>query len=493
MRRTAVIDVVGLTGALIGDHTPRIREFAARGDQAVVEPAFPAVTCTAQSTYLTGTAPHAHGIVGNGWYNRELAEVQFWKQSNHLVQGKKLWEELRERDPQFTCAKLFWWYNMYSTADFSITPRPMYPADGRKVFDIYTNPGSLRQDIQRDLGPFPFPCFWGPAAGLDSPQGSADAVSRWIAESARWIENKYHPTLNLIYLPHLDYNLQRHGTYKRAADVSPAGQTAKQDRRQDAGSTLNPAIHRDLREIDSIVGGLIDFFQKRMVQVILLSEYGITNVNKPIHINRLFREQAEPWLAIREELGLELLDPGASEVFAVADHRVAHVYLNNRSLESKVRDLIERETGATVLNAKEQAALGIDHPRAGDLVAIAPEGAWFTYYYWLNDEVAPDFARTVDIHRKPGYDPAELFLDPGLTNPRLKIAWRLLRKKLGFRMLMDVIPLDASLVKGSHGARPKNSSDWPVLIAERNSLPPNSQVHATDVYHILKRCVLDRE
>jgi predicted AlkP superfamily pyrophosphatase or phosphodiesterase len=328
---------------------------------------------------------------------------------------------------------------------------------------------------------------------VDSPQGSADAVSRWIAESARWIENRDHPTLNLIYLPHLDYNLQRHGPYELAADVSSAGQKEKQNHRQDAGSTLNPAIHRDLREIDSIVGGLIDFFQKRMVQVILLSEYGITNVNKPIHINRLFREQGGPWLAIRKELGLELLDAGASDVFAVADHQVAHVYLNNRSLESKVRDLIERETGATVLNAKEQAALGIDHPRAGDLVAIAPEGAWFTYYYWLNDDVAPDFARTVDIHRKPGYDPAELFLDPGLTNPKLKIAWRLLRKKLGFRMLMDVIPLDASLVKGSHGARPKNVSDWPVLIAEKNSLPPNSQVHATDVYHILKRCVLDRE
>lgn len=493
MRRTAVINVVGLTDALIGEHTPRIRDFAARGDKASIEPAFPAVTCTAQSTYLTGTTPHAHGIVGNGWYNRELAEVQFWKQSNHIVHGRKLWEELRERDPKFTCAKLFWWYNMFSSADFSITPRPMYPADGRKVFDIYTSPGSVRRDIQRDLGAFPFPCFWGPAAGVDTPQGAADAVSRWIAESAKWIENKYHPTLSLIYLPHLDYNLQRRGAFV-GDEVSSLTSNNEKLEPPDVGSyKVNPAIHRDLREIDSIVGGLIDFFRKQLVRVVLVSEYGITNVNKSIPLNRLFREHGGPWLAIREELGLELLDPGASDVFAVADHQIAHVYLNNPSLESKVRDFIEQRVGATVLNRKEQAEMGIDHPRAGDLIAIAPENQWFSYYYWMDDRLAPDFARTVDIHRKPGYDPVELFLDPKLSNPKLKIAWRLLKKKMGFRMLMDVIPLDATLVKGSHGARPKNVSDWPVLIAEKDSLPPNSQIHATDVYHILKRCMLDRE
>src|SRR5215831_1661745 len=181
MNRTAVINVVGLTDALIGEHTPRIRDFAGRGARATIKPVLPAVTCAAQSTYLTGLTPSEHGIVGNGWYSRDLAEVQFWKQSNHLVAGRKLWEELRERDPKFTCAKLFWWYNMYSTADFSITPRPMYPADGRKVFDIYTWPCSIRTGIKHDLGEFPFPTFWGPAAGIDSPQGTADAASRWIA------------------------------------------------------------------------------------------------------------------------------------------------------------------------------------------------------------------------------------------------------------------------------------------------------------------------
>ena len=386
MRRTAVINVVGLTESLLGAATPRINAFVAKGKKAAIIPAFPAVTCTAQATYLTGLPPAQHGIVSNGWYNRELAEVQFWKQSNHLVHGRKIWEEMRELDPGFTCAKLFWWHNMYSSADYSITPRPMYPADGRKVFDIYTAPVSLRAEIKKDLGEFPFAAFWGPAAGVRTPQGPPDAASRWIAESAKWIEDKYQPTLSLVYLPHLDYNLQRLG---------PG----------------HPRIANDVKAIDTIVGELLDFYHPRGVHVLVLSEYGIMAVDTPIHLNRLFREAG--WIATREELGREMLDCGASRAFAVADHQVAHIYLNDPALEKRARQLLENQPGiARVLDRSEQAALDIDHPRTGDLLAISSGRAWFTYYYWRDDAAAPDFARCVDIHRKPGYDPVELFLDP---------------------------------------------------------------------------------
>ncbi|MBI2927294.1 MAG: alkaline phosphatase family protein [Verrucomicrobia bacterium] len=464
MKRTVVLNVVGLTESLLGQATPRLNDFRRNGALATIVPAFPAVTCTAQSTYLTGLSPTQHGVVGNGWYNRELAEVQFWKQSNHVVQGRKVWEELREDRPGFTCAKLFWWYNMFSSADYSITPRPIYPADGRKVFDIYSWPYSIRPEIKQALGEFPFPAFWGPAAGVVSPQGRADAASRWIAESAKWIEDRYQPTLSLVYLPHLDYNLQRLGP-------------------------RHPAIARDLQLIDAIVGDLMDFFRRRSVHVIVLSEYGITEVDTPIHLNRLFRQHG--WLAVKEELGLELLDCGASRVFAVADHQVAHIYLNDRSLEKPVRAVLDEHAGINqVLGASEKAALGIDHLRAGDLIAVAPERAWFTYYYWLDDRRAPDFARCVDIHRKPGYDPVELFLDPQQPLIKLKIAARLLQKKLGFRMLMDVVPLDATLVKGSHGRRPESTADWPLLISDSPELLGLRTIDATEVYHVVRRHVL---
>lgn len=468
MNRLAVINIVGLTEALIGEATPRISEFCQNGALARISPAFPAVTCAAQSNYLTGKLPTEHGIVGNGWFNRDLAEIHFWKQSNRLVQGRKIWDALSpgRGEVPFRAANCFWWFNMYSTVDYSITPRPIYRADGGKIFDVYSWPYSIREEIKRHLGDFPFFGFWGPGAGVKTPQGSADCATRWIAESAKWIERKYSPGLNLIYLPHLDYNLQRHGPFV-------------------AGSRqINPVIIPDLNAIDSIVGDLIDFFRSRQVRILLLSEYGITHVDMPIHLNRIFRRHG--WLTVKDELGLEILDAGASRVFAVADHQVAHIYLNDRALERSVRDTLEKTPGVEkLLGDPDKAAAGIDHPRAGDLIAVAAENAWFTYYYWENDARAPDFARTVDIHRKPGYDPAELFIDPNISMPQLKIARRLLQKKLGIRMLMDVVPLDASLVKGSHGRRPSNQSDWPIIATQEPAFLDSQQIESTDVYNVL--------
>jgi predicted AlkP superfamily pyrophosphatase or phosphodiesterase len=464
VKRTAVINLVGLSESLLGSHTPRLEAFRARGASCRISPALPAVTCTAQANYLTGRTPSSHGIVGNGWYNRDLAEVNFWKQSNHLVGGPKLWDLLRAADSKFTCAQLFWWFNLYAKVDWSITPRPMYPADGRKIFDIYAWPYSVRTEIKKDLGEFPFPGFWGPAAGVDTPQGPADSVSRWIALAAQWIERNFSPTLTLIYLPHLDYNLQRFGPN-------------------------HPAIPTDLGLVDELAGELIDFFEGQDVEVVFLSEYGISAVDRPVHLNRLFRERG--WLVIKEELGRELLDCGASRVFAVADHQVAHVYVNDRSLEGTVRGLLEGQPGVgQVLAEAEKRAAGLDHSRSGDLVAIAQEKAWFTYYYWEEDRRAPDFARTVDIHRKPGYDPVELFLDPAARFVKGRIAWRLLQKRLGFRMLMDVIPLEASLVRGSHGRRPERHEEWPVLISPRSDLLTTPVIESTEVLEILRHHVV---
>ncbi len=453
MKRTAVINVVGLTKGLISDHTPRIKTFVDQGNLSAFKPPFPAVTCTAQSDFVTGKTASEHGIVANGWYNRDYSEVHFWKQSNHLVDAPKIWDELKAKDPDFTCAKMFWWFNMYSTVDYSVTPRPMYPADGRKFFDVYTHPMDMREEIKRELGEFPFHTFWGPKADIES--------SQWIAASARWVEEKQQPTLNLVYLPHLDYNLQRLGPN-------------------------DPAITDDLKAIDQVVGELIEFFESKSVQVVLLSEYGITQVDTPVHINREFRKQG--WITIKDELGLEQLDCGASEVFAVADHQIAHVYLKDKTRIEAVKQFLESIDGIDqVLAASGKKDFGIDHERSGDLIAIANPSAWFTYYYWLDDNVAPDFARCVDIHRKPGYDPVELFIDPEIKVPLIKIIGFLIKKKLGFRGLLDVIPLDAQLVKGSHGRTPEETDDWPVFVSI-NEVSVNT---STDVYEALKQLITE--
>jgi predicted AlkP superfamily pyrophosphatase or phosphodiesterase len=367
------------------------------------------------------------------------------------VAGEKIWEAAARRDPAFTCASLFWWYNMYSAASYAVTPRPMYPADGRKLPDIYTEPPELRAELQERLGGFPLFNFWGPGADIVS--------SRWIADCARHVYDTRRPTLTLVYLPHLDYNLQRLGP-------------------------RHPDLRKDLGAIDAICGELVQHVRRDGARVVVLSEYGITEVRGPVHPNRALREAG--LIRIRTELGRELLDAGASQAFCVADHQVAHVYVRRRERVAEVKRLLEGLPGvATVLDDEGKRAHGLDHPSSGELVALAARDRWFTYYYWLDDQVAPDFARTVDIHRKPGYDPVELFLDPALRAPKLKVGWTLLRKAVGLRYLMDVIPLDASLVRGSHGRLPETREAGPVLISSEPGLVPGDVVQATDVKPLL--------
>ncbi len=446
MHPTAVINVVGLTRSLLGADTPNLNAFAAGGSSAALRTITPAVTCSVQASFLTGKLPREHGVVGNGWYFRDLAQVMFWRQANQLVAGEKVWETARRRDPSITCAKMFWWFNMYSSADWSVTPRPIYPADGRKIPAVYSHPADLKDRLASQLGAFPFFNFWGPNADIRS--------SEWIAAASLKVDEWVSPSLLLVYLPHLDYNLQRLG---------PG----------------DPKIREDVRAIDRVCGRLIDQLRSRGRRIIVLSEYGITRVSRAVHLNRVLREAG--LLSVRDELGTEALDAGASEAFAVADHQVAHIYVRNPKRIPEIQALIANVPGVErVLDRRGQAALGLDHDRSGELVAISDAASWFTYYYWLDDRSAPDFARTVDIHRKPGYDPAELFLDPALPMPKLKIAWTLAKKALGFRYLLEVIPLDASLVRGSHGRVTDRLEDGPVCMSsEKQAL--NATIDAVAV------------
>ncbi|MDX3234454.1 alkaline phosphatase family protein [Streptomyces sp. ME03-5709C] len=446
-----VLDVVGLTPRLL-DHMPRLKRLADLGSQAPLGTVLPAVTCAAQSTFLTGVPPAGHGIVGNGWYFRELGDVLLWRQHNGLVAGDKLWDAARRAHPGYSVANICWWYAMGADTDVTVTPRPVYYADGRKEPDCYTRPPELHDELTEAFGTFPLFHFWGPGADLVS--------SRWIIDATRHILRTRTPDLALCYLPHLDYDLQRFGPD-------------------------DPRSRRAATELDEALAPLLNDAQREGRTVVALSEYAITPVSRPVDINRALRRAG--LLEVHTQDGMEYLDAMASRAFAVADHQIAHVYVRRPEDLETTREVLATLPGvAELLDDEGKKRQGLDHPRSGELVAIADPDAWFTYYYWLDDDRAPDFARLVEIHRKPGYDPVELFMDPEDPYVRVRAATALARKKLGMRYRMAVVPLDPSPIRGSHGRLPASDDEGPLIIC---SVPRavGGRVAATEVKSLLLR------
>ncbi|MDT0491149.1 alkaline phosphatase family protein [Streptomyces griseus] len=444
-----VLDVVGLTPQLL-THMPHLTALAEQGAQAPLSTVLPAVTCAAQSTFLTGTMPAEHGIVANGWYFRELGDVLLWRQHNGLVEGDKLWDAARRAHPGYTVANICWWYAMGADTDWTVTPRPVYYADGRKEPDCYTRPPTLHDELTEKLGTFPLFHFWGPGADLVS--------SQWIIDATRHIIATRTPDLALCYLPHLDYDLQRYGP--------------------DA-----PRSHRAAADLDRALAPLLADARAEGRTVVALSEYGITRVSRPVDINRALRR--EGLLEVHTQDGMEYLDPMASRAFAVADHQLAHVYVRRPEDLEEVRAALADLPGIDqLLDDEGKKAHHLDHPRSGELVAVAEKDAWFTYYYWLDDARAPDFAQLVEIHRKPGYDPVELFMDPEDPYVRLKAVSAVARKKLGLRYRMAVVPLDPSPIRGSHGRLPESDDEGPLILC---STPHTftDRVRATEVKSLL--------
>jgi predicted AlkP superfamily pyrophosphatase or phosphodiesterase len=433
-------------------HAPVLRGLGEHGFMAPLDTVFPAVTCTVQATFLTGLQPRDHGAVGNGWYFRELAQVMLWRQSNQLVHGEKLYEAAAQRFGART-AKLFWWWNMYAPhVAFSVTPRPEYHANGLKRPGLYSEPPALQSDLQQQLGPFPLFDFWGPKAGIKS--------SQWIASSALAVAQQHDPELMLVYLPHLDYDHQRWGPD-------------------------DPRSVQAVKDLDAECARLITMARAKNAHVVVLSEYGIENARTPVFLNRLLHEQG--LLRVQETSHGQLLDCGACRAFVVADHQCAHVHVRDAQDLEPVRKLLAKVPGvARVLDRTQQREFGIDHARSGELVCIAEPGCWFAYHYWLDEARRPDFAPTVDIHRKPGYDPAELFVDPKIAFPKLRVAKNLAKKLLGFRYLMDVIPTDSSMVRGSHGRLYDDDAAGPVFLCSDRALA-RDRVAATDVKELCLR------
>ncbi|MFE9750347.1 alkaline phosphatase family protein [Saccharothrix saharensis] len=454
MNPLVVIDVVGMTPALL-PHMPNLRALGQRGWQADLGTVLPAVTCSAQSTLLTGLTPAQHGIVGNGWYFRDLGEVHLWRQHNRLVRGEKLWETARRHHPGYRAANICWWYAMGASTDVTVTPRPIYHADGRKSPDAYVRPPALHDELVTELGEFPLFQYWGPTAALKS--------SEWIVGAARRVLRAQRPDLLLVYVPHLDYDLQRFGP--------------------DAPQSVRAAV-----DVDAALAPLLADADAAGATVVALSEYGITAARRPVDINRALR--AAGLLEVYTQAGMELLDPWTSRAFAVADHQVAHVYVADPADVPRTRAVLAELPGVdVVLDREAQATVHLDHERSGELVAVAEPDAWFTYYYWTDDDRAPDFARGVEIHRKPGYDPAELFFDPADRLAKAKAGLNLARKKLGLRYAMNVVPLDPTCVRGTHGRLPDRAADGPVLLCSDPRVPDGvdrtGRIDATDVRDLL--------
>lgn len=451
MRQVVVLNVVGLTPAMIGPAMPRLSTWASSGRVAPLRPSAPAVASTAQATYLTGMAPAGHGVVGNGWYDRAGGAVRLGRPSSRLVQAPPIWRVAGERDDRFSCASLFWGFAVPEGPDVAVAPRLPDPAAGRRLPEVVSQPSPLAAALEADLGAFPHGDFWGPEASIRS--------SRWIAEAAKRVDARYGPTLTLVHLPHLDLSLQRLGPH-------------------------HPGVLPELSAVDALVGDLIDHYEARGARVVVLSEYGVSEVTQAVPINRVLRR--EGLLAVQDVDGHELLDPVASRAFAVADHQVAHLYVREPADVAAVQRLVAGLPGVeAVLDAEGKEALGLGHGRSGELVAIARRDAWFSYYYWLDDRAAPDFARTVDLGHKPGYDPAELFWDPGVRFPRMRAGWTHLKHHLGIRSPLEGVPLDASLVRGSHGRPGEASNDGPLLITQQEHLLPGPTVRAEEVFEVL--------
>jgi predicted AlkP superfamily pyrophosphatase or phosphodiesterase len=449
-----VLCCVGLTPDHLGGDTPRLSALAEHGFTVPLTGVVPAVTATAQASMLTGTGPAGHGIVANGWYFRELGEVWLWRQSERLLQVPCLWDQRRQAGRPLTVLKHFWWFAMNSTADGLVTPRPAYHADGRKSADCYTRPTDLKDRLSAAHGRFPLFSFWGPTAGI--------AATRWIADAFVTATRATGCDLGLCYLPHLDYDLQRYG---------PTG----------------AHLAGNLQALDACVGTILDHAAEQDARVLVVSEYGIEAVDTAIAINRLLRTAG--LLAVTTNATGELLDPGASRAFAVCDHQLAHIYCADADARDRAAALLTSQPGvAAVLAGTDRRRFDLDHPRSGELVALAAPGCWFTYDYWLDDDRRPDFARCVEIHRKPGYDPRELLFDP--HGGRWRAARALARKFLGLRYVMDPIPLDTALVRGSHGRPTARSGAGPLLIGSDPSWRPTTPLAMTGMAALMDR-ILD--
>lgn len=430
--RTCLIDIPGLTSRLLdqlaGQSPPPWFDALLDAGSSIIRPVQPAVTMTVQATYSTGKTPAEHGIIANGLPAFRLpglrehldlsnfadyrCNVSFWEQSNRLLTAPRAWAGDGSR-PQ-TAAMLFVQSSMGDAADVVVTPKPQHTPDGKTIATCWSDPAELYPALRQQLGEFPLHHYWGPLAGIKS--------SEWIAAAARLVWEEYPTDLHWVYIPQLDYDLQRLGP-------------------------SDPRIAASLSEVLGLLTPLVEKVSADGGRVLIVSEYGMTPVNRSVAVNEHLHKAG---LLVVDTSGE--VDYVESRAFAMVDHQVAHIYCPELSAQTTVRALLEAMPEVErIYTGAERGEVGLDCERAGDVVAFSHEDAWFEYRWWDTLAEAPQWATKIDIHRKPGYDPLEMFADPESLKARDPHAVRILADK-------------PHLVKGSHGTLPADEADWPVLI-----------------------------
>jgi hypothetical protein len=416
---------------------PNLSELVSKGDCADLVPSFPGVTCTVQANMTTGLMPNEHGVIANGFFYRDTNQIEMWISPNSCIQKPQLWDLIHKHNPNLTAAAWFGLHTIGAGADVICWPAPKHNPDGTESIWCYSKPEPLYPELMKKLGHFPLHHFWGPFANIKSTE--------WIVNSAIIAAEKFRPNLFYAYLSHLDYTAQKDGPD-------------------------SPSAIQAVRELDNQIGKLIDGFEKVYDGTNLLwlvaSEYVITPVSHVTYPNRVLREAG--LLSVRIESGKEHLDFANSKAWAMVDHQFSHVFVKDHepSAIQKVRKLFDGHEGISeVLSHNELSRYELDHTLSGDVVLISSPESWQAYYWWLDDAVAPPFARTVDIHQKPGYDPVEMFWD-GVNKG---------------------IPLDATLVKGSHGAPARSADQRGVLLSSERGVFVEQPQADTDVADIVLR------
>ena len=382
-------------------HLPALSKIFETNSSIRLEHSFPSITWPAQATMLTGSLPNDHGVVANGFYWRDERRVEMWTASNKVIDRPQIWDVLKIRHENITSAA---WFPMLSKgcgADYVCMPAPIHKPDGSEELWCYTKPQPFYGELISKLGHFPLQHFWGPIANIKS--------SQWIADSAVLAAKQFKPNFFYIYLPQLDYAAQKFGPDSPQAIASL----------QELNKLLDPFVDQIA---EAYAGLLVDW--------LVASEYVIREVNHVSFPNRILRT-AGLLVVDRREAG-EQLDLAASQAWALVDHQFSHVFVRDAdpTVIGQVQRLFASEPGiAATYTGTDRSSLGLDHARSGDVILVSQPNSWQAYYWWLDDSAAPSFARTVDIHRKPGYDPVELFFDPQTKS----------------------IPLRAELIHGSHG------------------------------------------